>query len=670
MRYLQLCSVGYIIFILALYTSLCRSTKIYIKERAYKDFMNLDSNKSSITKKSVDILDSSKSLAREHEKEWSTVICENSQAIETRKRKREDEESTEIFTICEHKQRMHTNKIRLNTSKYTSQVDIYINTEPTFNSKGVKDSLRFLCNKYRNMWLVFSRLGVSLNIKMYALEFLANNIDEMKVELENLDLYYEGIVSNALDYLRKNTTQFKRDKIHETALKEEKETLGDIWFKKDLKKPYYMEKLDVLDDNTRNNRMQSFESKLQQILCIPEVYEDFATITYQFIKKTKYEIFCYKYISQLFLGRFAIIEYLHYAVNKNTKEKDIASESYKEVCTLKRGKVYLSECSASEVYKEVYEVLCLFYEYASPYCTIQKTETEEQKKSGDLKKCIKPENNTELYKLAGKSVIKAQIYLLCIVRILRNDFTIESGYKQIDAPSYVEERNVWTASPIKKEHYHVQYVNNSTHQIKTVHLPYYFEMSGKEKRRVCIHTINDIVSHIKKIFNIPSGYDVISNVYPFKRSKRSGKWSLIDHADEDRNTTVQYMESRGYNVVFYYIEEKLEDGNFVLMQFNGSKNTPYNNEEQRSSAQRRSIPLFLSPFMLRAAELGPYSINVENDITEKDKISVYKEMVPRECNHIYFISKYSKQAQIYINKRSYVKYYYGDFFIRESTELY
>lgn len=546
-------------------------------------------------------------------------ISSSSEVIELSSSSETKEESASENTIAKktlqfHKVSLQNNKRRRDLSKNISQNHIKQNIFRSYDIHRVRVLIRKLADNYKTSWLFFSRLGASLYIKEQVLRMLCVHENRFKKELDSLNFYYANIIRDLLEYLENNTTQFV---IHETKkcfLPKRKETLGDIWFRKGINVSFCQKSLSLLD-LINDKIVFGFGDMLNQVLCIPDVYQDFVSIDTEILSMIKKEVFEYnkedtndpeKLDFKELQEKFAIIEYLYFSANEKTK---LAELSLAKIRTENYYIENLTFLNSFGVYKQVYNLLVLFYRAAPNYST---------KRKSYMTKNYKLINNRQIHRLLGKNTIVKQEYKKCeldvsflnsiepslCVQTNKETSTNEvftfggmfsTKFIHTSHLKYTSEWDQWTVSPIVQTHCHAQFVNNSTHELKTVHLPFYIEEDKNNPKYVPIHTINGIIQHIKKIFDIESGPDCPGDVYPFKRKTDTGKWSLIPADDEQRKKTIQYFEAENYNVVFYYIKEGLIHDYFIFAQFNPPAQKGLNDSVLEDDTAR--IPLFLSPLM-------------------------------------------------------------------------
>ncbi|KAI5193046.1 hypothetical protein NEMIN01_2381 [Nematocida minor] len=368
-----------------------------------------------------------------------------------------------------------------------------------------------------------------------------------------LEGYYPGVVDDALEYLEKHRPLRVIYSFPPTVWKE---TLGDVYMRKAPEINYSMV-VDQSKVDQIHRRYSAVACALRMILALPEICQDFYRISAAFIQDTTIsaEPDINEKSVQVLLSIHTLINEAEEDSTKIEKEHEnihIALES------LHKRNIW-EEPTASELYKKLYTVLADFYEKVRVF-------------------------NDDEYILVGKCAIKHQRYVKCEA-FLRQ--TAENPSKWIYNSLYSYEANKWSTSPDVKSHYHVHYVDNALGQPKRLCMPIYKKDSSDEEHY--LHAISYIVKHIKILHRIEDSSDV---VHPFKVDRQSKKWSYIK--EEERDQTVK--DFVGYEVVFYRIE-KNQKKNFTFAVF-----TPLYAYDDNVIP----IPLFLTPFMQSAVDLGPF----------------------------------------------------------------
>ncbi|KAI5189386.1 hypothetical protein NEMIN01_0449 [Nematocida minor] len=439
-----------------------------------------------------------------------------------------------------------------------------------------------ICTKYKDL---------------FGLKELFRSIKDVKYKkmVERLKGYYPGVFDDMIKYIQKNRPiKISKDK----KLSVWKETVGDIYLREYLQLNYCLidehEELSQIDE-----KYHEVVYAMRMILTLPEVHQDFSSITKEHIKKTYTN-------DDMFINmqHNIILTGIHKLAQMHAEE-EIQEDIYANIhAALEKihGKTILEKLSAVKLYKEIYTIVGIFYENA-----------EVIDKSKD-------------YVLVGKPVITKQKYMKC--RAVVNT-TADACGRISPHPTYSLKINRWTVSSHVHEHYHVYYVDNATNQPRTLCMPVYEDGSGQKHY---MHSIGDTVKYIKKLYKIKKESD---GIYPFKMNKKSKMWSYIEKSE--REQTVKDLPE--YQVVFYRIEKDLMEKKFTFAEFRPLKEYDENNI---------SIPLFLTPFMQAAVELGPFTrakehAELETIKFENKKASVYT------YDEKYKGEKYSELHKYYCN---------------------
>ncbi|KAI5189107.1 hypothetical protein NEMIN01_0273 [Nematocida minor] len=453
--------------------------------------------------------------------------------------------------------------------------------------------------KNNPMWYFIASKSTNINGKYKDLlglqELFREEEKTHRNMLESIQGYYPGIIEDVIAYIEKHQP-LKTDKNNPET--EWKETLGDIYMRKSLPLNYSM-----LEDS---NSACQLESKYRALVCavrmalvLPEVHQDFSNITEDLIKETKISKSLSKNTNyQEILLRIQKIAQLN---AKGEKDDKLYEEmySYLEKTCAKGNK--LEELRAVELYKVIYTILGKFYESVAVI---------------DAKK---------EYVLAGKCIITNQKYIKC------EKVVDMSGGEEKELPNsaYVLEENKWHVSSDIKPHYHVYYVDNTANQLRMLCMPMCI---GKDRKKHCLHTIDEIVRYIKSLYKIKLR---LEHVHPFKVKKGTREWSYIK--EKERGLTVKDLAE--YEVVFYYIEENLAKTKFTFAEFR-----PLSAHENHSIC----VPLFLSPLMQSAVEFGPFAKTEEH--TELDSV-YFEKKVPDvyEYREEYTNNNYTDVQKYYKN---------------------
>ncbi|KAI5192615.1 hypothetical protein NEMIN01_2114 [Nematocida minor] len=427
-------------------------------------------------------------------------------------------------------------------------------------------------------------------------EILKDNEDECAKMVKSLEGYYPGIIGDMIAYIDK----YRPTRTNNLPCSVEwNENLGDIYIREDLDLNHYSPE-ESSQAGGIDKKYRTVACAVRMVLVLPEVYKDFLNISPEFIKNTKTskDLARKKQNCQILLK-------IQELVHMHAEEK-INAGVYKELYTALEDvyeKDTFPKVAVTDLYRGIYTLLARFYENAGGM---------DKKKE---------------YNLVGKCIIKNQKYMKCEIKV---DLGTEDTDKRVLSLGYSLEKNKWDISPKIHKHYHVLYVNNATSQLRRLCMPIYVDSAGKDRY---IHTIIDIINHIKVLYEVKEEADVI---HPFKMNKRSKKWTYIK--EKDRNKKVEELE--GHEVVFYRIDEDPAEKRFTFAKFRPLRS--YKDGDIW-------IPLFLTPLMRRAVDLGPF-IRMENEHKELSPVEV-KDTVPDiyVYDYKYKEKKYSDFYKYYSN---------------------
>ncbi|KAI5192612.1 hypothetical protein NEMIN01_2111 [Nematocida minor] len=486
-------------------------------------------------------------------------------------------------------------------------------------TRGYKENVRrsiedFAANvapliKINPMWHFISSKSTHIYTKYKDLlglqEFFRYGENKHREILEGIQGYYPAIFDDMIAYIEKHQPLMVKKDDFETAWKE---TLGDVYMRKPLTLKYSMlEDLNSIEQ--MDKKYHPLAQAVHMVLVLPEVYQDFSGITDLFIRWTKVsENRDVNSNYQKVLLRIKRI--VHLNIKKETNYK-----LYEEIYSCleeeyEKEKKPMEERTAAELYKDLYTILVKFYEEAAVF------------------------DKQNQYILVGKCIITGQKYMKCEKLV---DISQDVSRKGLATPAYTEIENRWTVSSDISPHYHVYYVDNTTHQLKTLCMPIYVDKKGQKHY---LHTVDEIVAHIKSLYKIKINLD---HVHPFKVKKGTKEWTYVKKKDR----SLRVKDLAGYEVVFYYIEEDLEKAKFTFAYFKPLKT--------QISSKNIHIPLFLAPLMQSAVEFGPFEKKGEHqeiesiDFVDK-KPSAYKYSSGYATNEYSDIHKYYSNLYILPDK--------------------
>ncbi|KAI5192866.1 hypothetical protein NEMIN01_2252 [Nematocida minor] len=426
--------------------------------------------------------------------------------------------------------------------------------------------------------------------------FKSEGADECKRIVEGMKGYYPHVFIEMAGYLEKHRPMKGGTK---GSSAECSETLGDIYIREDLELNHYSIREDKWGDQA-NRKYCALACAVRMILVLPEVYKDFSNISVEFIEET---VLLEDSVSDSQLCEVLLrVQELVLMHREEKMDGGAYTNLYRALENI-HGKEVLQKAGAAELYRKMYTLLAMFYE---------KAETDDRG--------IK-------YTLVGKGVVRSQKYMKCRVVV---EMAPESSGKKVLSTEYAYEEDRWTVSSPAQAHYHVHYVDNTTGHHRVLCMPMYVDQSGKEQ---CLHTISEIVEYIKTLYKIEKRSEVI---HPFKVDKQSRTWSYIKEKKE-RSKTVKELEE--YEVVFYHIEEDVNMPELTFAQFR-----PLHPRSEYSIY----IPLFLTPLMRSALELGPFTAVGEHKRLESVEFENREPAVYR-YNQEYRGAEYSDVHRYYSN---------------------
>ncbi|KAI5191687.1 hypothetical protein NEMIN01_1620 [Nematocida minor] len=380
---------------------------------------------------------------------------------------------------------------------------------------------------------------------------------EIRETLEGFTGYYPKLFEDMMAYI--NAHKPMRT-LRYSPLTSWTEKIGDIYIRKTLEPNYCMP--DEQEEISQiNKRYHTLAYAVRMILALPEVCQDFSKITAVFITTVNTPT------KRVLLS---IKKMVHMNINKIVDE-EVYEALYKNLEVVLWEKK-MGEITVLDLYRQIYKILGDFYKVA-PVC----------------------DRETE-HILTGKNVIVNQDYTKCEMTV---KLPTKDSDRKVNSLIYSSVMNKWNVSSTIETHYHIYYIDNTSSQPICMCMPMYVDENGKEDYLL---SIDSIVQHIKMLYRIEEKSE---DVYPFKLRKETGQWSYV--RKEERKKTAK--ELVGYEVVFYRIEKGVAEGKFTFAEF-----WPFKSHAEGSVC----IPLFLTPLMQAAVELGPFAI--EGKHTELDSI--------------------------------------------------
>ncbi|OAG32420.1 hypothetical protein NEIG_02525 [Nematocida sp. ERTm5] len=588
-------------------------------------------------------------------------------------------------------------------------------------------------NKSKNIWIALhleKRDNIQLGLGF--IRHLSKYPAELKKTFKDCGLtYYKEVFIDLNSYLTKQcrfcynepVDRLKCDS-YTSIVKPYNITLGDIYIKKDINLLWHAESLwssyishyiqnSTSTDTEELQKDLDLKRKLLLILCIPEIYEDLFYMQYDEINLVKNNILfqCYNKTAINICNLFCIIEYLYGSIHSNN---DIVEKSYKNIKANILGSL-LYEMDNIQIYQLVYKVFTYFYRYSECLYKINtnlyKEASRDPKKSNSNYLSIqqytpRPDNDISVYR--GTATIMLAHYnafsisfKYCNKDDLKPRFLDNILYKSIECSNI--HKNIVELS--YSNHYHVQLVDNHTHRVHIIHLPFFVDTKDNVITYHYIHTIKRILEYIQKITHhrLYTRYAWTNNIHAFKYNRKNKTWSIVTLPVENKGTkkgqnskilgknsadldkTIEEMDRLGFDVVFYYIQENIERAEFIFAQFNpiGAEvvNAAYkeNQEEAKKlfdgytkNMHAPRIPLFLSKLTIPAVHSGSYVLKSEE--YETKKLLDYQDLVPIEfSNWLDSITEKTDQSQTIIEllkKYRHEIHYYSDFYILDKNTPY
>ncbi|KAI5189105.1 hypothetical protein NEMIN01_0271, partial [Nematocida minor] len=377
---------------------------------------------------------------------------------------------------------------------------------------------------------------------------------ECTEKVRKLEGYYPSVFDEMIKYKNKHQPMLT-DTIK--PLTEWKETLGDVYLRKNLQPNYHL-----ID---KNSDVRKYDEKYHEtvravcmVLVLPEVYEDFSTMDIDYVSAVQTSDNTLRESKNK-----KILLPLHRIIEKVKNEQEVTEDMYKnlyDAFVLVYSAEEMLGLTAACLYRDMYISLADFYENAKVYYEIPRTSNNKPKASNSKPKASddKPKASTRKskasddkprpsddnkYILLGKPVIKHQKHAVYTVEA---DIESKEVYTRAKIVKRSIDENNWTVSANVCDHYHVYYLDNDTNYLRLLCMPIYEDKRGVKHY---LHTIDDIVEYIKDLHGIEPEKD---HVHPFKVDRETSVWSYVKE-DEERRQTVK--DFAGHEVVFYRIEE-------------------------------------------------------------------------------------------------------------------
>ncbi|KAI5185337.1 hypothetical protein NEIRO03_2002 [Nematocida sp. AWRm78] len=582
--------------------------------------------------------------------------------------------------------------------------------------------------KYNNIWMaLYMSKKKFIDKKMIFIYFLTGfYLNDREFIFNDCNLsYYPGLFLD-LSKIRNSGYNIAKKFISKNNLTVKSDgnvtKLSDIYAKRNINLLWHAESMLVSYGNwllqflfTSTSEVEkewNLQRQLLLILCIPEIYEDLFYMEYEEIDLLRKRILASSLKQQYksLCDQFCIIEYLYGKVHNNSK---IMHDSYQKILKIKMN-VSLYKHTDIGIYQLVYKLFAYFYKYSFH---LYKTHNNDHINNPSFlehndNNYLYMRNYTKIHSIGknayqGKGVIlETRIKIYSMLFKYNNAETNNRTLDNITEKkmSYVfnwKNHIVISYTP----HYHVKFVDNSTHGMYVIHLPFFVTTKNGTTTYHYIHTIEEIVKYIIDIFystTINSNKKSRYNVYPFKYNRQDKTWSIITRRapkkDQikkrrlensnnicDMDKTIEEMHNDGFDVVFYYIKENIKTTEFVFAQFNPidaeTINAAYRENEEEAKKlfdgympnnDAPRIPLFLPRIMTSAVHFGPYVLKPEKYkiIPNED----YQNPVAIEFSNWLDIVVKRKDLKLttieLLKKFRHEIYYYSDFYILDLNTLY
>ncbi|EIJ87521.1 hypothetical protein NEPAR06_0098 [Nematocida parisii] len=582
--------------------------------------------------------------------------------------------------------------------------------------------MRDFVKSKKTLWMVlYECKGHDIVKLIFNLEELSRNKEVADSIFAPVGLpYYSGFMYDLYEYLLKNTPSYYRPFFEGASCKKKSSVLhamalGNIYIKRELNIGWCAESIFYIAYflNKEIGGNLSKETKLKRqlhaILGIPEIYEDLFYMPRSMLEDIKCNVLeIDKDIPGLKLqDKPKFLECLMIVCYLSDKTQGDMNSMFFSYAAIERLAIKYDwyTYTDTQMYIEIYRVFCMFYNYVSAiYCMTKqdilkksfgssttdisesvlpiKTQKDRPEFVFNKKHTPVPSNYRMLF--LGKETIVSQMYVKCRIKIIKKEINykgVDKKLRRICEPLTYCIGNYTAVQLSFHHHYHIQFVDNTRHRVHVVHLPFYTSKTNGTIEYLYVHTIKDIVEHLKSTFGIqtPEDSPFTNNVYPFKYNRNRKTWSLISD-DITLSKTMLDMHNLKHDVIFYHIEENIKTTEFVFVQFNTISMDIYTDKilaiskleiqnrkqiEDDKNGIKPRIPLFFSKFISSAVHLSPYWLKTTK--YEVKQIDSYTDLVPVEFLHylIKEITRFIKPYRIIElnNTFVYIKNYYTDFFI-------
>ncbi|KAI5168585.1 hypothetical protein NEIRO03_2589, partial [Nematocida sp. AWRm78] len=593
-----------------------------------------------------------------------------------------------------------------NTSQYTSLYNSIFDINDIENERR-KFILFWQNENTKNIWILIKELGDCISERLYVIADFLINAQESFHKKKNTG-FYSNILQDLVKYIINhgpfwyNYNEVNSYNYNAKRHLKRKETIGDIWIKKRINPYYCLRSMALLDEKNYKSADAGAEvdvdlelkKALNIILYIPEVYEDMRLISYENVKNIRYLLLEEKnFLNNLSENRIdtmiymtSIIDYLIGVAQENRSLERNSFSVIKNILLERKG---INISDTRSIFNLVFESISLFYYYSTEVAYMEEEWVDSLRCLNDRKYMFLPADNNHY--LLGADFIMYQKYIEFKIEMSE----LEAGGQ--DIRFMCKDAVFLNKVPLSiLDHYHVQFVNNTTHSIQMIHLPIYIHQNGSNiKMLVYIHRIRDIIMHIHTMHNsnplvavepkrhvITDSSNVLhTNIYPFKFNPTTKTWSIIPYGSVDMNKTIKKIEDEGYYVVFYLIEEDILTANYILAEFDFIKVKPdelhHKDRQCASNPEIFKIPIFLSHLFISSATISNYSME-NRKISYFAKERNYTDMVPLKFTYIHVAKLDDKASENKLDDKASessedlknFKIYYPDFIIRASSSKY
>lgn len=478
------------------------------------------------------------------------------------------------------------------TLTYCPIVESIEKTRVSYSEK-IENALRKV--DITGVWSFIYHIDPAIHDKEAVLCYIRDNFSIYKDRISKLRFYYEGFIQDIIEYIRRNKPLMLTGK-EGTAMSpgERRETFGDMYLRNSAE--CKGEELSTICFFFPEEGISSYLiCALTMILPLPEIYEDFSSVSDSFISQFAGILQC----DNDFMPEenFHILVLCHklVAMNKILREnKEPQENSAKAKIAIRRYCAELEllfnkliqylitkekETDLEICFFNLYRIFVKFYQY-SPYFT------------------------ADGYRIKGKGIFRSSIYkkyTICPMNRENNEEDSEELYNMRISSVLLktqEKRDIVASiSGICKEAYlHINYINNSAQVYEVVSIPYY---TDKEPIGL-FYTVEFVIRYLADLFDVDK-----KKIVALERCSSGLSWTAI-YLDERRKSVVEKMVE--YDLFFYYIEEDPEKTDLLMVEF-------LPEWVKDPSAYKKPLPLFVTRLMWSALEM----IDCDTGISKMEK---------------------------------------------------